>query len=59
MRTFLHVMVVVSCALGALLLLIATFSGAMSAPQQAATAAIVVGWVAIFHVLSSMVDRRG
>jgi hypothetical protein len=58
MRTFAHVMIVLGCGLGGLTLLVSTFSGSMSAIQQAAIAAMVAAWIIIFHTFSSMLDRR-
>ncbi|KKC24852.1 hypothetical protein [Sphingomonas sp. SRS2] len=58
MRVVFHVLIAISCLIGGLALLLAGFSGAMSAVQQAAIAAMVSAWVIIFHVVSSMLDRR-
>jgi hypothetical protein len=58
MRTLFHVLIAISCSLGALILLVATFGPGFSAVQQAAIGALVAAWVVIFHVVSSMLDRR-
>lgn len=58
MRRLFHFLICISCGLGALMLLLAGLSGGMSAIQQAAIASMVAAWVIIFHVVSSMLDRR-
>lgn len=53
-RTTLYIL----CGVGLFAMLLITFAPAISAPQQAAGAAVVLTWTGLVHFISSALDRQ-